>query len=90
MIIASTWIRDLGNMNEFAWIVAMMAVGAIIAIAAIVMNGIGRIYKIRVIHHERMVMIEKGMDPGPFVEGSKESQEEDAAADAEATGAGAQ
>ena len=91
MIIASTWIKDLSNMDTtFVWTLAVVAVIAIVGIATIVMNGISRIYKIRAIHQERMMMIEKGMAPGPFVEGSKESQEEDAAEDAQATGAGSQ
>jgi len=91
MIIASTWIKDLSNMNMmFVWILAVVAVIVIVGIATIVINGISRIYKIRAIHQERMIMIEKGMDPGPFVERSKESQEADAAEDAQTAEAGVQ
>ena len=86
MILASVWVVNLTSMNVFAWMASIIALGAIIAVVALVVNGIVRIYKIRLIHHERMAMVEKGMDPGPFDEGREEAPE-DAAAAEQAAGA---
>ena len=73
MDIASAWVETLTKMNPFLSIIAL---GTLIAIVGLVVDGIRRIYKIHLIHHERMAMIERGMAPGPFLEGPEKTAED--------------
>jgi hypothetical protein len=78
MIVAISWWHMVDD-NVFAWTFALMAVMATVAIAGMVVYAVIRMYKIHLIHQERMAMIDKGMDPGPFVEGTEEAEDEEGA-----------
>ena len=71
MPVIASWWEVVGDLDVIAWI-------AVVIIAFLVIQGIVRIYKITLLHRERMTMIEKGIDPGPLIENLTDLLEEDA------------
>jgi len=62
---ANVWDVLGGDQGLFVWI-------GITVIALFLIYSTVRAYKITVIHRERMAMIERGIDPGAFVEDGTE------------------
>ena len=71
MPVMASWWNVVTELGVIAWV----AVGVI---AFLVIQGVVRIYKITLLHRERMTMIEKGIDPGPLIENMADLLEEDA------------
>jgi hypothetical protein len=67
----ASWWDVVGELDVIAWI-------AVVIVAFLVIQGVVRIYKITLLHRERMTMIQKGIDPGPLIENLEDLLEEDA------------
>ena len=66
----ASWWEVVGELGVFGW-------GTVVVVAWLLVHGTVRVYKIHLMHCERMAMIERGMNPGPFVEKAHDVDEED-------------
>ena len=64
-----SFLSELGPFGLAAVIIATIAAAGVACTLFVVL---GSMYKIHLIHRERMVMIDRGMDPGPIIEDADE------------------
>ena len=79
--------RDIfSGFDQFGMLAISIAVTVAAAIVAcVIVWGVCRIYKIGLIHRERQAMIDRGMNPGPFIEDAREYKKMQEAAKGEET-----
>ena len=70
-MLAFVWSAFRG-LDPFGLAAAIVATIAVAVVACTMVYAACHMYKMHLIHRERMKMIERGMDPGPFVEDAEE------------------